>query len=189
MNELVSAAVSVQSVLQAQGRRSCLIGGLAVARWGEPRATQDVDFSVFVEMGDESEFVASMLEEFPAMFAEPELLARQCRILPLDIRGIKADLSIACFPFEEEVIDRATAFEFESGASLITISAEDLIVMKALAGRPLDWRDVAGIVHRQADVLDRSAVLERARSMSDLTPNAGYLEQLQAIMDSPIDFL
>lgn len=145
MNPLVASAVRVQSALQQHGWRCCLIGGLAVARWGEPRATQDVDFSVFVDLGREREFIRSMLDEFVPMFDESETIALQCRVLPLDVDGIKADLSIAGFPFEAEIIDRASEFTYEPGGRLVTISAEDLIVMKALAGRPTDLRDIAGI--------------------------------------------
>ena len=49
---LIEAAVEVQSALSAGGIQSCVIGGLAVQRWGEPRATQDVDFSVLAPIGE-----------------------------------------------------------------------------------------------------------------------------------------
>ena len=189
MNDLVSAAVAVQTALQTGGWRFCLIGGLAVARWGEPRATQDVDFSVFVDFGREREFVSALLQEFAPMFPESETLALQCRVLPVDVQGIKADLSIACFTFEEEIINRATAFEFEPGATLVTISAEDLVVMKALAGRSTDWRDIAGITHRQTGALDKSAILERAAELSDISSEPNYLDHLKRILDHPVDHL
>jgi hypothetical protein len=39
MNAIVEAAVEIQNFLQARGWRFCVIGGLAVIRWGQPRAT------------------------------------------------------------------------------------------------------------------------------------------------------
>jgi hypothetical protein len=51
---LIQAAVEVLSVLSAAAIRSCVIGGLAVLRWGEPRATQDVDLSVLAPPGEET---------------------------------------------------------------------------------------------------------------------------------------
>lgn len=44
--------------------------------------------------------------------------------------------------FEREVLDRATPYEFEPGVGLATCSAEDLIVYKAVAGRPRDIDDI-----------------------------------------------
>lgn len=123
------------------------------------------------------------------MFDETETIALQCRVLPLDIDGIKADLSIAGFPFEEEIVDRSSEFTYEAGASLVTISAEDLIVMKALAGRPTDLRDIAGIAHRQADTLDTAAVIVRATALKEVAPDPAFLSTLQSILKQPTDYL
>ena len=61
---LVEATVEVQAVLSAAGIRSCVIGGLAVQRWGEPRATQDVDFSVLAPPGEEQRPLDLLLKAF-----------------------------------------------------------------------------------------------------------------------------
>jgi hypothetical protein len=50
---LIDAATEVQTVLLSHNLRCCVIGGLAVNRWGEPRVTQDVDFSVLAPPGGE----------------------------------------------------------------------------------------------------------------------------------------
>ena len=42
MSALFDAARDLQKALESRGRRFCLIGGLAVLRWGEPRFTRDV---------------------------------------------------------------------------------------------------------------------------------------------------
>ncbi len=46
MNGLFEAAFEVQTFMQARSWSFCLIGGLAVIRWGEPRMTQDIDLSL-----------------------------------------------------------------------------------------------------------------------------------------------
>ena len=51
MNGLFQAALEVQGFMQRQQWRFCIIGGLAVLRWGEPRLTQDVDLSSSVSGG------------------------------------------------------------------------------------------------------------------------------------------
>lgn len=49
MSQLLFAAKEVSEWLDAQG-----IGGLAVQRWGEPRLTHGVDFTVLAELGCEA---------------------------------------------------------------------------------------------------------------------------------------
>jgi len=46
MNGLFSAARQLQEFCDAQGWRSCFIGGLAVQRWGQSRLTGDVDLTL-----------------------------------------------------------------------------------------------------------------------------------------------
>lgn len=43
---LVEAAREVEAILAEAGFESMIIGGRAVFRWGEPRFTRDVDFTV-----------------------------------------------------------------------------------------------------------------------------------------------
>ena len=43
VEELLFAAVRVQSMLRERGWRFCFIGGIAIQRWGNPRFTRDID--------------------------------------------------------------------------------------------------------------------------------------------------
>jgi Nucleotidyltransferase of unknown function (DUF6036) len=54
-NQLESAS-RAQSVLEAVGIQSVVIGGLAVAVWGEPRVTKDVDLRVSLQR-EQTEFL------------------------------------------------------------------------------------------------------------------------------------
>ena len=58
-SHLVEAAAELLQFLDALGRRSCLIGGMVVARWGEPRVTQDVDATVLTGLGEEAALLAA----------------------------------------------------------------------------------------------------------------------------------
>lgn len=49
--ELAIAARDVLSLLDAARIPACVIGALAVHRWGEPRATSDADFSALAPYG------------------------------------------------------------------------------------------------------------------------------------------
>ena len=51
-------------------------------------------------------------------------------------------------------MQRAVDYELEPGKIVRMCSAEDLIIHKAVAGRPRDMQDIEGIVYRQRDTLD-----------------------------------
>ena len=75
------------------------------------------------------------------------------RVLLLkSVESVGIDISLAALPFEEEVIARASLFGFAPGLDIRTCSAEDLIVLKLFASRPLDIRDAEGVVIRHAFV-------------------------------------
>ncbi len=48
MKDVFEVAGWVSSRLDEGGFRHCLIGGVALQAWGEPRVTRDVDVSVLV---------------------------------------------------------------------------------------------------------------------------------------------
>jgi hypothetical protein len=64
------------------------------------------------------------------------------------LEGIGIDVTLTALPFEAEMIARSSLFEFASGVFLRTCSAEDLLIMKIFAGRPIDWRDVEMVLRR-----------------------------------------
>lgn len=64
-------------------------------------------------------------------------------------QGTGIDIALGGLPFEEEAIQRSQMIEYAPGISLRTCTAEDLLVMKAFASRPLDWNDIRGILVRQ----------------------------------------
>ncbi len=173
MNPLYAAAAEVQEFFQQRGWRFCFIGGLALARWGEPRATQDVDVTLFTGFGGEGPYIDALLGRFKARTSDAAEFARRSRVVLISAsNGIPVDLALGAVPFEEEAVRRATPFEFAPGVSLITCSAEDLIVLKAFADRDQDWADVEGIVARQGSRLDWDYV-------------EAQLQPLSAIKDAP----
>ena len=68
MSKLYDAAIEVQSFCDQQEWRACIIGGLAVIRWGEHRTTEDVDFSLLCDLGDEDSHIQPLLQNTPVEF-------------------------------------------------------------------------------------------------------------------------
>lgn len=169
MNALFVAAAEIQAFCAAQSWRCCVIGGLAVQRWGEPRQTRDVDLTLLTGIGGEAAFIDPILTRYAGRFPEARAFALEHRVLLVEsAAGVPLDISLGALPYEGRVIGRATPFEVEPGVSLTTCSAEDLTVLKAFAGRPQDWLDVEGIVARQGGSLDRRLVLSELGPLLDL---------------------
>ncbi len=182
MNGIFEAAGEVQRVLQSEGWRFCFIGGLAVIRWGQPRATQDVDVSLFVEFGQEAAYVDHLLRALSPRIPDARDFALANRVLLLSAsNGTPVDIALAGFPYEERVIERATAFRFADDLSLITASAEDLLVLKAFAARPRDWDDVRTIVARSSSEMDWTYVVRELDALCELKDDRGPIEQLEQI--------
>ncbi|MEO7083600.1 MAG: nucleotidyl transferase AbiEii/AbiGii toxin family protein [Gemmatimonadaceae bacterium] len=184
MIALIEQAAEVQRFLADRRWRSCVIGGLAVIRWGEPRFTQDVDISLFAGFGDESAFASALIARFEPRIGNAVDFAVANRVVLLrGATGIPIDIALSGFPFEEDVIERATDFEYVPGMVLKTAGAEDLVVLKAFANRGRDWTDIEGIATRQRS-LDWAAVLERLAPLVELKGEAEIMDRLAGIRES-----
>lgn len=174
--QLAVAAAEILSFLDEKQRPACVIGGLAVARWGEPRATQDVDVAVLTEFGSEPAVLGELLSRFPSRVPNPHAFAAANRIALLVLAdGVHADVSLAAFPFEREAIERASLWELAPQLQIRTCSAEDLIVYKLVAGRPIDVHDVTRIVNRQGRRLDAERIRHWGRLLADLKEDPDLL--------------
>jgi hypothetical protein len=169
VNRLFAAAVDIQAFCATRGWRSSVIGGVAVQRWGDPRQTRDVDLTLLTGLGGEEAFVDPILEHYRARIPDARRFALERRVLLVETRdGVPLDISLGGLPYEAVVIDRSTPFEIERGISMTTCSAEDLVILKAFAGRAQDWIDVEGVIVRQGVALDRRLVLADVHPLLEL---------------------
>jgi hypothetical protein len=137
VNPLFAAASDFLTFCDAHGWKCCVIGGLAVQRWGEPRQTRDVDLTLLAGLGGEEGFVDPILEHYRARFPDARRFALERRVLLVETAaGIALDISLGALPYEARLIERSSLFEVDPPIGLTTCSAEDLVVLKAFAGRP-----------------------------------------------------
>ena len=182
MTPILQAATELQDFLLSKEWAFCIIGGIAVLRWGKPRTTQDVDVSLFVEFGEESNVVNEVLNEFQPRIKDAHQFAMESRvILARSAHGIDLDIVLSQFEFEKSIIERASYFEFEPGLTLLTISAEDLIVLKAFAGREQDWNDVRGILVAN-DALDLEITRDQLTRLSELSPETSPVDKFEVLI-------
>lgn len=159
-----------------------MIGGIAVQRWGEPRLTRDVDVTLLTGLGDEEKYVDEILRHFKSRIEGAREFALTRRVMLLTSEdGTDIDLALGGLPFEENAVGRASEFEFYPDMSLRTCSAEDLMVMKAFAGRDQDWGDVKGIIARQGSLNWKMiySELEPLCELKDAPEIVTRLKQLQ----------
>lgn len=113
MNELFESAKQFQDFCDRQGWRSCIIGGIAVNRWGGPRVTRDVDLNVLTGFGGEDRVIDILLETYAARIPDAKEFAQSRRVLLLNTpTGTGIDVSLGALPFEEQVIERFFVFFF-----------------------------------------------------------------------------
>lgn len=125
-----------------------LIGGLAASLLGRPRLTRDVDALAAVEESRwEGLLQGSRSFGFLPRIADPVAFAQRSRVLLIrhEATGIDVDLILGELPFEAEAIRRGKRGHV-GGLVVPLATPEDLVVMKAVAGRPRDLEDIEGIL-------------------------------------------
>ena len=171
--------MDVQRVLTAGDIPSCVIGGLAVQRWGEPRATQDVDLSVLAPVGDERRPLDLLLGSFAARRPDALAFAVANRVLLIQAKNqVAVDVGLAGSAFEVEVLARSSPWVY-SDAAIVTCSAEDLVIYKLVAGRARDVADVEGIVRRQGRRLDAERIRRYGALFAELKEEPDLLRPFE----------
>ncbi len=179
MNDVFQTARDLGQLCDRKGWRSCYIGGIAVQRWGEPRVTRDVDLTLLTGFGGEASFVDALLAAYPGRIPHAREFALHHRVLLLQTaQGVGIDVSLAALPFEELLIGRSTPFVIAPALEIRTCSAEDLIVLKLFASRPLDLRDAEGVVLRHGPSLDWSYIETQLTPLVEAKAEPAILQEL-----------
>ncbi|MFC1707040.1 DUF6036 family nucleotidyltransferase [Planctomycetota bacterium] len=160
------ALKEIVEALEVAGAEYMVIGGLASAVWGAPRATLDVD--VLVDSGDSE--VRPLLEElcksFEPLATDPLAFAEENEFLPLRSKdGVQIDVILATLPFEREALARARALT-AVGTAVGFCSPEDLVLMKVGSERSLDHADGRKLLARRKSTLDLDYLVPRVERLS-----------------------
>ncbi len=120
-----------------------------------------------------------LLANYAARLPDARAFSLRNRILLLSTpSNTEIDVSLGALPFEEMLINRATSFTFAPGAELRTCSAEDLVVMKLFASRPLDIRDAEGVAIRNRGRLDWRYIEEQLRPLAEVKQEPEILKTM-----------
>lgn len=157
-NQLESVS-RLQNSLRAAGIRSVVIGGIAVAVWGDPRVTKDADLKVLLTREQAAQLLAAIPPEYQIESSDPEGDLRQLGfIFTRDKSGVRMDLLLADLGFDQKAIERGCEIEPLPGVNVVVCSPEDLIIYKLISTRAYDHEDARKIVARQGAKLDHDYI-------------------------------
>jgi hypothetical protein len=160
---LLGALRALSAALDALGQPAMIIWGIAVIARGVPRQTIDIDATVAAADLD----LEQVLETLASHRITPRIAdaldfarTRQVLLLRHDPTGTPLEVSLAWLPFEMEALARATFVDF-GGVRIRVATAEDLIVLKAVAWRDRDRGDIERLLllHGGAVNFDRVRAL------------------------------
>lgn len=133
-------------------------GAIALAYHAEPRATDDIDINILMAPDRGEDVIAALDGLFQIADRDEQLRMIATRDQARVLWGATyVDLFFMDTAFHESLATRVGAVDF-GGEEIAIISAEDLVVCKALFNRPHDWVDIQRIATIQGARLDRSYV-------------------------------
>ena len=158
MQAQLEALREVQEFLRRQGIQYLVIGGIANAVWGRPRATRDADFKILPGGLSINDVVDLLGSQFKFRTTDPHGFAQRTYVLPIYAsNGIEADIGLGFLPYEEQAVAHGVSTQ-QQGVSFLVCTAEDLIIQKAVSEREKDWEDIAGVLQRQGKKLDQEYI-------------------------------
>jgi hypothetical protein len=175
--------VTIASALDAAGIPNALGGAIALAAWGIPRATVDVDINVFVE-DERVDEVLDVLERDVGIEVDRDAARRGhvddgLMILKAP-SGMRIDVFTPSIEFSWEAARTATRLHVLE-AEVSVLSAEALAVFKLLFFRSKDIADLERLVATQQERMDVDYVRRHIADMlGDADPRVAKWDELVA---------
>jgi len=182
MENLFQAIQSIQERLLEDGIPSIVIGGVAVAAWGEPRVTRDVDLKILLDRKDADRLLEILANNYRSLVSNPrETLQKQALIFIQDSLGTRIDLLLAETPYDITAIQRGRNVEVQPGLMIRMCSPEDLIIYKLISTRLRDHEDVQGVIRRQGALLDDAYVVDWLRQFEQALDDSTLLTEYHSL--------
>jgi hypothetical protein len=160
-----------------------VIGGIAIIARGVRRMTADIDAVV---QGDRTD-VPSLLRRLAKKRIVPriddaEAFVRESMVLLLrhDPTGVEFDISFAWTAFEHDAIEASTDATYGSVVAPMA-RAEDLVVFKAMAARPVDIEDASALLLMHKDI-DLDRVRRRLAELAAMADEPALLAGLERVI-------
>jgi hypothetical protein len=179
MEKLFLSIQTIQKRLLDVSIPSVVIGGIAIAAWGEPRLTRDVDLKILLNREEATRLLKVLLPDYSPLIPDPaETIRKQGLVFVRDTLGTRLDLMLADTPYDRQAIQRGREIEINPGIAIHVCSPEDLIIYKLISTRLRDHEDAGSVIRRQGDTLDDGYVMDWLRqfeqALDDSTLVAEY---------------
>lgn len=154
MLDLYEELRSLIAALDKHEIEYALCGGIAMAIFGRPRATVDIDLLIVAETLDEVIELAKALKYtvrgLDMSFANDAIEIRRVSKID-DETGIVLSLDLLLVtPQIQDIWDSRVQANWEGG-KLSVVSREGLIALKKLSGRPQDLADISALAEDSDD--------------------------------------
>ena len=165
-----------------------LLGGLAVAFYGEPRMSFDIDINILLGNKRLKGFLKTA-REFGFIPLPPALkkFIAATGVIPMRFskNGVtgRCDFIIAQNPLEYAGIKRAFTRNIYA-IKLKMIRCEDLVLHKITSDRPRDLEDLRGILIRQRGKLDLEYIRGWLKKIDKLSDNHKLLKLFRGMLSS-----
>ena len=144
--------------------------------------TRDVDLTIVAGFDTEQSVIDPLLEQFDMRLDDGRAFALRYRVLLLRATNtVPIDIALGALPFEERAAHRATRWAIQDDLAVLTCGPEDLVVHKVFAGRDQDWLDVAGVIERNGDALDRQLIRSELAPLLELKGATHQLARLDEL--------
>ena len=175
----------VAGLLDLNGIPYAVGGAISIAYWAEPRGTGDIDINIFLRAGHAGR-VANLLAG-AGITSDTERIVREVTAtaqVRVDYDGTPLDLFFNNLPFHESCAERKVRVPFGE-IEMNVLSAEDLVVCKAMFNRSRDWPDIEQIMYVQGGQFDLDYTLGWLTEMlGPGSPQAGRIGAIAAEVET-----
>ena len=183
-SEVVEALGDLGRAFSGLGLRWYLFGAQAAIIHGAARATADLDVTVDLAERTTTQLVEAVKDRgfILRVRDDDEEFLTQTRVVPMvhEHTSLPVDVVLAGPGLEELFFERVEAVAIE-GISFPVASAEDMVVMKLLAGRAHDIEDAAAIIAARDDKMDFAHIEGLLRTLEQALDQSDLLLQLEQI--------
>jgi len=178
---------ALQKVIQLLERVKApymIVGGVAVAYYGYPRMTLDIDVMVELSLEAAKRLVKFAKVGFELHEDEVLELAKVGNRFVAMVGERRVDFWLAKSWREKEMLSRRCRVKL-FGRQTWICSLEDLILFKLDAGRSKDYDDVLGILIRQWGKIEKDRLLERAKEFRSEDKLKELIRKAEETIESP----
>jgi hypothetical protein len=162
----------IVKILENMNVEYAIFGGMALQAWQRLRTTLDVDIMVIMDEITMKDLSDRMRKEGIRLESKTPIVKlgdiTLFRFLYTDKEtfiDIKIDIAIAMTEFFREVIGRAVSLKVFN-RKMRFVTADDLILLKLLAGRPIDMVDAKEVLKINKDSLDMRYLKRQAKVLN-----------------------